>query len=200
MCMEKTDWERTVEFHGHACPGLAVGFRAVQLALARLGGNRASDEEMVAIVENDACGVDAVQVLSGCTFGKGNLVFLDFGKHVYTFGQRSTGRAVRVTARAGAFHDPEYSRLQRMARDDMECKDVRRLEFLQEKYIETILAAGEEAFDIREVTLDLPPRARVVPSVTCYRCGESVMETRARVRDGKPVCLPCATTDSGRGI
>ena len=193
MCMEMSDWERTVEFHGHACPGLAVGFRATQLALARLGEGRAPDEGLVAIVENDACGVDAVQFLSGCTFGKGNLVFRDFGKHVYTFGQRSTGRGVRITVRAGAFHDPEYSRLR--ATPDMEFKDVRRWEFLREKRIETILAAGEESFDIRESALDLPPKARLFPSVTCYRCGESVMETRARVRDGKPVCLPCSEAE-----
>lgn len=32
---------------------------------------RAEDEEIVAIVENDACGVDDLQCVTGCTFGKG---------------------------------------------------------------------------------------------------------------------------------
>ncbi|WP_302049322.1 FmdE family protein [Desulfosporosinus nitroreducens] len=27
------DWERCVEFHGHICPGLAIGFQAAQIAL-----------------------------------------------------------------------------------------------------------------------------------------------------------------------
>lgn len=195
MCMEKTDWERAVEFHGHSCPGLAIGFRASQLALDRLGGARAYDEEMVTIVENDACGVDAVQVLTGCTFGKGNLVFRDLGKHVYTFCVRSSNRAVRVAVRAGAFHDPEYSRLRRMHGPDLSEDDVRRLTLLREEHIAAILAGKEDAFDLREVSIKLPPTARIYPSVTCYRCGESVMETRARVRDGKPVCLPCSESD-----
>lgn len=49
-----------------------------------LGGGRDIDEEMVAIVENDSCAVDAIQVLTGCTLGKGNLIFRDYGKqHLY---------------------------------------------------------------------------------------------------------------------
>jgi len=188
MCMEKTDWERAVEFHGHVCPGLAIGFRAAQLGLERLGAGRAVDEEMVAIVENDACGVDAVQVLTGCTFGKGNLIFRDFGKHVYTFAHRSSPRAVRVAVPAGAFHHPGSAG--RSGADT----EARRAEW-RERQVQAILAAGEDAFDIREAVLTLPPRAARLPSVTCYRCGESVMETRARVRDGKTVCIPCREAD-----
>jgi formylmethanofuran dehydrogenase subunit E len=45
---------------------------------------RAEDEELVAIVENDTCGVDALQCVVGYTFGKGNRLFRDDGKHVYT--------------------------------------------------------------------------------------------------------------------
>ncbi len=55
------------------------------------------DEEIVAVVENDSCAVDAVQVLTGCTFGKGNLLFKDHGKQVYTFINRNTNDAVRVS-------------------------------------------------------------------------------------------------------
>ncbi|HBC95098.1 MAG TPA: formylmethanofuran dehydrogenase, partial [Pelotomaculum sp.] len=27
MGAEKNDWEKSVEFHGHSCPGLAIGYR-----------------------------------------------------------------------------------------------------------------------------------------------------------------------------
>ena len=57
---------------------------------------RAEDEELVAIVENDACGVDALQCVAGCKFGKGNLLFRDYGKQIYTIYCRSTRSAVRV--------------------------------------------------------------------------------------------------------
>jgi len=49
-----------VAFHGHACPGLALGYRAAQYALGALKAGRSDDEELVCIVENDACGVDAI--------------------------------------------------------------------------------------------------------------------------------------------
>ena len=70
-----------ISFHGHSCPGLAIGYRMSNAALSFLSDSRAKDEEIVAIVENDACGVDALQCLSGCTFGKGNLIFKDYGKN-----------------------------------------------------------------------------------------------------------------------
>src|SRR3990172_5095832 len=84
-----------VEFHGHICPGLVLGYRVSMLALKELG-ERAIDEELVAIVENNSCAVDAVQVMTGCTFGKGNLIFRDYGKQVYTFIKRPSGRSVRI--------------------------------------------------------------------------------------------------------
>ena len=65
-------------------------------AMETLESFRAEDEELVAIVENDACGVDALQCVTGCTFGKGNLLFHDYGKHVYTIYSRSSRLGVCV--------------------------------------------------------------------------------------------------------
>ena len=53
-------FEDAIEFHGHACPGLAIGYRVANLALKELG-LRAKDEELVAIVENNSCAIDAIQ-------------------------------------------------------------------------------------------------------------------------------------------
>ena len=44
------------------------GFRLLELDFS-------ADEDVVCIAENDACGVDAIQVLLGCSVGKGNLLF-----------------------------------------------------------------------------------------------------------------------------
>jgi len=86
-----------VVFHGHSCPGLALGYRAAMAALEELSLKHSEDEEIVCIVENDSCAVDAVQVITGCTFGKGNLIFKDYGKQVYTFIDRKAGRAIRIS-------------------------------------------------------------------------------------------------------
>jgi formylmethanofuran dehydrogenase subunit E len=142
-------------------------------ALAFLSSSRSADEELVAIVENDACGVDALQYLSGCTFGKGNLIFKDYGKHVYTLYNRKTKRGARVVFNDG--HVPEGMRQDR------------------EKFIKWLLSAPDETIvSLKEVQIDEPEPARIRKSVTCAFCGESVMETRTRQIQGKPACIPCA--------
>jgi formylmethanofuran dehydrogenase subunit E len=110
--METTEFKRCSEFHGHICPGLSIGFRAAKAAMESLKEIRAEDEEIVAIVETDACSADAVQVLTGCTFGKGNFIFKDHGKMVLTLLSRNTGEGVRVAMKPGIFkHDKTHQKL-----------------------------------------------------------------------------------------
>ena len=86
--------EDVIHFHGHWCPGLALGIRVAQIALAEIG--HSSDEEIVAICETDMCGVDAIQFLTGCTLGKGNLIIRPYGKMAFSFYRRKDGKSIRV--------------------------------------------------------------------------------------------------------
>ena len=95
-------FQRCLDFHGHRCPGVAIGYRTAQLAMELLCSDRSEDEELIAVVENDSCAVDAVQVITGCTFGKGNLIFKDYGKQALTLADRTSGKAVRVAMRNNA--------------------------------------------------------------------------------------------------
>jgi formylmethanofuran dehydrogenase subunit E len=63
-------FKKCAEFHGYVCPGLAIGFKAAQVLRTRLGVLRAPDEALVAIVETDACGADAIQVMTGLHLGQ----------------------------------------------------------------------------------------------------------------------------------
>jgi len=185
---------RLVEFHGHMCPGLAVGVRAAEVALDQIGPHSA-DEEVVAVVETDMCGVDAVQFLTGCTFGKGNLVHRDYGKNAYTFIRRSDGRAVRVSGRPDAFgpRDPESEALMAKAGTGAATPDeLARLRERFEQRCDAILAAPlEDLYDVREVEVAMPAIARIRASVVCADCGEPTMETRIRRLDGRELCPPC---------
>lgn len=78
-------WDKAAAFHGHECPGLAIGFKACEAYYKEMGGMMSVDEEIVCITENDACGVDAVQALLSCTLGKGNLIYRDTGKQAFAF-------------------------------------------------------------------------------------------------------------------
>lgn len=186
--------ERVVAFHGHMCPGLAMGVRAAQVALAEIGPHSA-DEEVVAVVETDMCAVDAVQVLTGCTFGKGNLVHRDYGKNAYTFIRRSDGRAIRISTRAGGWGqaDPERDELLPKIRAGVATDEERaRFWALQRQKSEDILASpAEDIYDIRELKVEPPRRARIHISVECASCREPTMETRVRFLEGQQLCTPC---------
>ena len=185
--------QRVVDFHGHMCPGLAIGVQAAQIALRQIGPH-AQDEEVVAVVETDMCGVDAIQFLTGCTFGKGNLIHRDWGKNVYTFFRRSDGRAVRIAGRPGAWErDPEHEELFARIRTGQASPEERaRLQQLHEAESRKVLELDPETlFDVREVDGPPPRRARVFTTVVCARCGEGAMETRVRRLDGHDLCPPC---------
>ena len=200
MCMEKTDWEKAVDFHGHSCPGLATGYRVSKIALKEIAGKRAQDEELVAIVENDACGVDGVQFLTGCTLGKGNLLYRDFGKHVFTFVCRNSGQAVRISVKGRTWKDKDndkdkdYRELWDKISSGKASEKERALhKEMKEQRTRDILEMPEAEFcTIQHIQVQLPERARIFKSVTCAFCGEPVSESRARIRESQISCIPCA--------
>jgi len=202
MCMEKTPWERAVGFHGHSCPGLAVGYRVAQIALRDLKELRSPDEELVAVVENDACGVDAIMLLTGCTLGKGNLIYRDYGKQVYTFGSRNSGRALRISVNGEVLHrqDEAMAELRKKVFGGTATPEQKKQFFEhQTQRTDQILNMPEEDFcRIDQIDFKFPGKARIFNSVQCAGCGEYVMEARAGVKDGRPVCIPCSD-DYSRG-
>ena len=88
MCKDMSPLEKAIQFHGHICPGLLMGVRAAELALEYLQVDLDQDDDLAAIVETNFCGVDAIQAILGCTFGKGNLYFRDYGNIVSTIFSR----------------------------------------------------------------------------------------------------------------
>lgn len=196
MCVEQTPWEKAVAFHGHSCLGLAIGYLAAFEALKRLETGPAEDEELVAIVENDNCSVDAVQVLTSCTFGKGNLIFKDYGKNVFTFGLRKKEKGLRFSQKLGVmdnFRNEEYQELKEKV-DSQKATDEEKekLKVLQAELIEKLLhEKAENIFNIEEIKIKLPGKAKMFNTVQCAFCGEGIMEPRARVKNGKFACLDC---------
>ena len=186
-----TDLRDVIQFHGHLCPGLALGYRVAKAALRELKADRPQDEELVAIVENDSCAVDAIQFITGATFGKGNLIFRDYGKHVYTFYSRRSGAGVRISEDYRGFeHDKRFPALKERQKAG---EDVsRELQAYKMEKAAAILKADEkEIMSFTPAAVPPPAEARVRGSVRCSVCGEKLMESRSRVKGGKIVCIPC---------
>lgn len=186
------DLRDVVQFHGHLCPGLALGYRVAKAALKELDADRPQDEELVAVVENDSCAADAIQFVTGCTFGKGNLIFRDYGKHVYTFYNRRTGKGVRIAEDFRGFeNDARYGELRKRQQAG---EDVSREmdAFKMDKVAAVLRADAKEFLKIGPASLPIPSPARIRASVRCARCGERFMESRAKVTGGRSVCIPCS--------
>ncbi len=195
--MDSTDTKSilatAIRFHGHQCPGLAMGIRVSRVALRELG-KPAKDEELVAIVENNSCGVDAIQVLTGCTFGKGNLIFNDFGKYVYTFMNRENQRSLRIAIKNEAVitdknHLDLFAKVKKKTATPDEIKEFKRLHI--EKSNAILNLPEGELLTTEEIAPEPIPMAHIHESIECARCGEPTMETRIRLLDGAPHCIPC---------
>lgn len=193
--IDDTDLREAIQFHGHLCPGLALGYRVAKAALRELKADRPRDEELVAIVENDSCAADAIQFITGATFGKGNLIFHDYGKHVYTFYNRRTNHGVRISEDYRGFDNdgrfPELKNRQRAGEDVSRESQA----YMMEKASAILKADEKEIMTITPVTAPPPHEARIRGSVRCSLCGEKFMESRGRVKNGKIVCIPCSEQD-----
>ncbi len=190
----REDFKRCADFHGHVCPGLSIGYKAAKAAMARLKEDRSEDEEMVAVVETDACSADAVQVLTGCTFGKGNLVFKDYGKMVLTLYSRNTGKGVRVAMRPGAQPaDPTHmALLQKVMGGEANEKEKQRFREMHLKRSHHVLETPDhELFTIKEVRMPLPEKAKIEMSEPCSRCGEPTMRSKLTQVGEEMVCGEC---------
>jgi formylmethanofuran dehydrogenase subunit E len=192
--MESEEFQRCAQFHGHVCPGLSVGFRAAKVAMERLKEARAEDEEIVAIVETDACSADAVQVLTGCTFGKGNFIYKDYGKVALTLLSRKTGEGVRVAMlQSPATPQKEhFELLQKVMRGDASQEERERFQALHSQRSSDILEMPtDKLFSVEKVKAELPVKARIEPSEPCDRCGEPTMRSKLLDKDGQRVCRGC---------
>ena len=161
-------WEKAAAFHGHVCPGLTIGYRAALYAIDLLELTFSKDEQVVCITENDACGVDAIQAILGCSVGKGNLLFHMRGKQAFSFYNRKTGKAVRLML------NPKP---QDMSREES-------FEYYHQ-------CSNEEMFTVSEPKLQLPEHARLFDSYVCECCGETTGANWIRLAGGKKLCLDC---------
>ena len=166
--MKKELWEKCVEFHGHECGGLTIGYKAALYAMELLELQFSPNEEVVCISENDACGVDAIQVLLGCSVGKGNLLFHMTGKQAFSFYNRQTGKQVRLVLK---------ERPVGMSREES-------FRFLQEQ-------EPKDLFDVKEPKIQVPEHARIFDSYVCECCGESTGANWIRLQGGKKLCIDC---------
>lgn len=192
MCQDMSPLEKAIQFHGHICPELLMGIRAAEFALSYLQAEPGL-EELSTIAENNSCGVDAFQAILGCTVGKGNLYWRDYGKMVYTVFCRSTDRAIRLAQRMDALDNPVVEKyLALRGQETLTPEEEAEQEMLLAEMFEWIMGQPlEKLFNWREVDRPEIDKAAVQKSVPCQKCGEGVMQNRAVLTDDGLLCPEC---------
>ena len=189
--LEEPDLKRCVDFHGHMCGGLALGYKASKAGLEWLREKRSRDEEIVAVVENNACCVDAVQVLTGCTFGKGNFIVKDHGKIVFTFFSRKTGEGIRIAMKSRSPEQKEKQKEQMEKIRSSTISEEERSDMMEKIALGVLNAPLEDIFDVKPVKIPIPGKAVIEESRACDECGEPVMISKLEKVNDRNLCREC---------
>ncbi len=193
--------ETAASFHGHYCPGLAIGVLASVTAFNKINFVGDGLDKIFAVVESRGCFVDAIQIITGCTFGNNGLLFDDVGKIAVTFVQRQ-GEAFRLHLKSGA---REYIRssYSSSGMGEIYKKFVgkkQRNPYLEKEFklkgkeaaLQVIKLDENKIFEIKEVNIASPSLPESRPDVVCELCGEEVMDNHSVVKEGKLMCFSCS--------
>jgi len=198
MISAKDFFDDGLKLHGHKCPAMPLGLRAGAAAMNKLGINRTGDSEWLALVELGdnhcaTCFADGIQMITGCTFGKGNIRKLNYGKWGLTLIDKKRGKAVRVAPRAEVMMANKQTdffqnyRMKGVPPTKVPLEVVKPL-------VEKVMNAPEDQLlkvsDVFDHPYQEPPHS--FNSFVCEECGEMVVEEYGRLKDGKKVCIPCA--------
>lgn len=109
--------------HGHKCPAMSLGLCAGLAAMEALG----------------------VQVVTVCTFGKGNIRSLGYGKFALTLIDNKTARGVRVVARPQMIRRNQESEFLGQRRQGVPASQIDAA--LAEPLVDAVLADPDEKID-----------------------------------------------------
>jgi formylmethanofuran dehydrogenase subunit E len=195
-------WDETLEasflIHGHICGGMPLGFRAGVVALKAMGIEREANMAHLVFVETGTghaagCFADGAQTATGCTFGKGLIERTEYGKWALNLVDTATRKAVRVSVKPEVMKAALASPFVKMRHQGVPPTEVP-LDVSRPLVEKLMGKSDEELFTVSDVfEYALPTKtASCFDTVNCSRCGELVAENKVRVKEGKPVCLPCS--------
>lgn len=183
------------DFHGHKCPFMPMGYRAGIYALSLLHKEKERNHQTYALSEMspedmNGCFNDGIQASTGCTFGKGLMTHLGYGK-LAVIVYRLEGEAVRVHVK-DAFIDSLFNRaaeffaLRRKGTEPSEIPPD-----LIDPVIDGWMSAipDEEMFEYSFIkNFNFRPVKKSGMRKKCSVCGEYTYEPDLKISDGKLVC------------
>jgi formylmethanofuran dehydrogenase subunit E len=194
--------EWAFDFHGHLCPFMPIGYRMGKLAMNFLNVEREKDHGFFVFPElgeghPQTCMMDGIQVATGATYGKVLMEKTFYGKLAATFYHPKKG-AVRYSLKPEFIDEMgkfEFFAYRKRGVEPSEIPpsvvaEVTNWVYEQpDDYLFKIEARPDFTFT--------PPKHSFNKAI-CSVCGEYVFERYLRLKDGKPVCIPCSGYNKGR--
>ena len=188
--------EWAFEFHGHQCPFMPIGYRMGRLALEKLGVEREKDHGFFVFAElgeghPQTCMMDGIQAATGATFGKLLIAKTFYGKLAATFYHPQKG-GVRFSLKPDAVDAMGKFEFIAIRKKGIEPSQI------PAPVSEEIIRWVYEQTDDALFAVDLKPHFQFKPpkgsfnKTKCGTCGEYVFDRYLRMKDGKPVCIPCS--------
>ncbi|MDD4802223.1 MAG: FmdE family protein [Syntrophomonas sp.] len=187
-------WTKAVAFHGHICPGIVVGYRASTKVLELLGlSGKLIGDTHNAIVENDVCGVDGVQIVTGCTLGNDSLIIENHGKFAFAWVDKKTRAGFRLLLKVPLWKTNEPLELHQKVKLGTATPEEKQsfISIRGQRGQELMELSDDELFKVEAIARKVPGKPRLHPFVKCAQCEESFMEPWAQTIEGKILCPVC---------
>jgi len=196
------DW--AVTFHTHRCPYLAIGFRMGGLAMAALRFERQRNRGLLVLPEFGegnpyTCIVDGIRAATGAVYGQIIIAKTFYGKLAATFYYPQRGGAIRYSLQPEFVDQLEQTRFHAFRSRGVDPNDM------PPKAIEEALswldAQPDAAIFTVEHEVGFPYQQMPLSyaKTRCLHCGEYVLDTFLRDRDGQRLCIPCSCADEASG-
>ena len=185
-----------LEFHGHRCPFVPIGYRMGRLAMEHLGVERVKDHGFYVFPELGeghpmTCMMDGLQIATGATYGKVLMAKTFYGKLAATFYSVHKG-AVRFALKPDfidAMSGFEFFAYRRRGIEPSEIPAA-----VVDEIIQWVYTQPDDALYRVEPNPDFhhSPPQHSFQKLKCSACGEYVYERYVRTKNGQPVCIPCS--------
>jgi len=193
--LSNAEFQDVVKFHGCYCLDIAMGYRVSKALVREMGDDLADMKSVFARVGTPTCSVDAIQLVTGCTFGKRNLIMMELGKPVFILQNVKTGKAVRIYSHYWDHFDHTELRAKRQEAKGPDATEEAKaaLRRALDENIAGILSVPEEQlFRIETTSVEAPPKSSKYASEPCAKCGEYANVNLMVETDGGKLCPECA--------
>lgn len=145
-------------FHGHLCPELALGYRAVCVARARLGFRRDGNADQSVTMYASTSAADAVQYLTGCTVGNGRLSVQETGDMVFVFTNPSGQLLLKVLPGILEKTPEAASAEEKIAGGRASAHEVAQYQAAVDRLVQRILESSDDALFAQVLVRTAPRR------------------------------------------